>query len=141
VFELRQSVNIETGELTMKRAWIGEIVADAHEVLAAIDDGGPPGRSRRLLTAETVQEVERQVSEIVGGPVEWRRGGHPPKRYEDVEPYDHQRLAELRHAEYERNYDKMVRDFIENDLRITAAREHYSESRHVACGMNVLSVV
>jgi hypothetical protein len=115
LFEVREKCDHETGEIVATRAWIGEIVADSVRVLAALDDGEPPGRSRRSIQAATFRAAVEQVAAASGRPVEWRRGGHPPKVAHDARGYSNDELAEMRHQEYLRNYDKMIRDFVENN--------------------------
>lgn len=114
VFERRGSVDRNTGEITVTRAWIGELVADSAAILAAIDDGGPPARSRRLVPAATASDVERTISGILGRPVEWRRGGHPKRRMDMVpERWTQEEDDEWRHLHY--SVDSEITRFMESE--------------------------
>jgi len=75
VFEVREAVNRETGELLVKRQWIGELQANANIVMESLFDPGEPRRSRRSLLARSVSDVQRIVSAVIGHEAVWIRGG------------------------------------------------------------------
>jgi hypothetical protein len=75
VFEVRETVDRETGEIQVKRQWVGELLADANTVMENLFDPGEPRRSRRSLLAHSVSEAHRIVSAAVGHEAVWIRGG------------------------------------------------------------------
>jgi len=116
VFEVRESVDYETGEVLTKRAWVGELVADAGRVLAAIDDGGSPGRHRRRFEPCSLSAVVARVADAVGHPVEWRRGGQPKRDCEHVpERWTYEEECTWRHAHY--SVDGEISRFLESTRR------------------------
>jgi hypothetical protein len=113
VFEVRESVDYETGEVLTKRAWVGELAADAGRVLAAIDDGGPRGRHRRRLEPCNLAAVVAIITDAVGRPVEWRRGGHPKRECECVpERWSYEEECAWRHSQY--SVDGEISRFLES---------------------------
>jgi len=83
VFEIRESVDRETGEIQIARTWAGELQADANRVLERLFDPGEPRRSRRSLLALSLPHVQRIISIAAGHDAAWIRGG--PSRYESPE--------------------------------------------------------
>lgn len=112
VYEIRDSVDYETGEIIVKRAWVGELAVDARTVLAAIHDEGPPKRSRRVLHVRSLPAVVTRISSAVGRPVEWLHGGHRRKDCEDTLPYDSDTEQRRRHERYD--VDKEIARFVES---------------------------
>ena len=84
VFEIRESVDRETGEIQTTRTWAGELQADANRVLERLFDPGEPRRSRRSLLALSLPHVQRIISIAAGHDTAWIRGG--PSRHESPEP-------------------------------------------------------
>jgi hypothetical protein len=114
VFELRESVDYATGEITSTRAWSGEIAVASRDVLSAIQDDGPPGRRRRSLAAMTLPDVEQLVSRAVGRPVEWRRGGPSRRDCQEVrEAWTSDEEASMRHTQYALGFDAMIKKVLE----------------------------
>ena len=113
LFEVRQTVDHDTGEIIATRAWIGEIIADAGRVLAALDDGEPPGRHRRALRPGTFAAALAAISTASGRAVEWRRGGHPPRLAADVpERWTQEQEQDWRHSQYD--VDAEIERFMES---------------------------
>jgi hypothetical protein len=118
VFEVRLGkCDMSTGELPTVRAWVGELDVAARDVLAAVPARDARQRHRRSLTANTVQEVRDLVAAAVGSPVTWRRGGpvevSAAVAGPDAPDYGDWR-AEVVHEQYQRNFDAMIRRFMEN---------------------------
>jgi hypothetical protein len=83
VFEIRESVDKETGEIQTKRIWAGELRANANRVLERLFDPGEPRRSRRTLLALSLSQAQRIISIAAGHDATWVRGA--PSRYEAPE--------------------------------------------------------
>jgi len=83
VFEIRESVDKETGEIQITRTWAGELRADANKVLERLFDPGDPRRSRRTLLALSVPHIQRIISIAAGHDAAWIRGG--PSRQKSPE--------------------------------------------------------
>jgi len=113
VYESRVKLDVETGEITTTRAWIGEIAADSAVVLAGLPDDGTGRRNRRRVLGETLADVVAQIEAATGRPVEWRRGGHPPRDGDAVpERWTYEQETQWRHERYD--VDKEIRRFLES---------------------------
>jgi len=75
LFEVRETVNRETGEILVKRQWVGELLANADVVMESLFDPGEPRRSRRSLLAHSISDAHRIVSAAIGHEAMWIRGG------------------------------------------------------------------
>jgi hypothetical protein len=75
VFEVKEAVNRETGEILIKRQWVGELLANASIVMENLFDPGEPRRSRRSLLARSIGQAHRIINAAIGHEAVWIRGG------------------------------------------------------------------
>jgi hypothetical protein len=113
VFEQRESIDYATGEVLIKRAWVGEITAEADTVLAALPDHGAPNGHRRTVWAGSLDKLLSELAAAAGGPVKWHRGGNPKRELSEVpEAWTAAEQDRFRHEEYLRGFDAMMAKFL-----------------------------
>ena len=118
LFEVRLGVDTVTGEIELKRAWVGELdlAADRlcglpiHEKLRAVS------ASRCAILAATSSEAVSILSASLGVGVTWKKGG-PAKVMKEKGPDDPEYgdwRAEVRHEQFVAGFDAMIRKWQEN---------------------------
>lgn len=74
VYEVQETVDRSTGEIAIKRAWVGELDLPASE-LACIPDAGNPARSRRRLHVPSLATALLAVTLATGKTPAWKHRG------------------------------------------------------------------
>lgn len=72
VFEMNEFLDFETGELQIKRLWLGQLGIHS-SVLDRLFDPGNPERKRRSLLAESLPEAMKVIEVASGQKPKWRR--------------------------------------------------------------------
>jgi len=72
VFEMKEHLDRETGEITTKRVWLGQAEANA-SIIDRLWDPGEPARRRRSLLARSPMDVRRIIERLTGQEMRWRR--------------------------------------------------------------------
>ncbi|MCK5174002.1 MAG: hypothetical protein KAR47_11470 [Planctomycetes bacterium] len=73
VFEIAETLDIETGEIQHKNVWIGQLDADASTVMENLYDPGNPERKRRSLLARNQNEALQIIRAASSPSVDWIR--------------------------------------------------------------------
>jgi hypothetical protein len=86
LFSLTDVVDVQTGEVTEQRQWIGKLGVDS-SVLDQLHDEGDPRRRRRIIEAPSVHDAVQIIESVAGHPVEWiqSRSGTPSPRADEIE--------------------------------------------------------
>lgn len=73
LFEIIVTIDSETGEISPKREWLGQLDAKSSTVLNNLWDPGNPDRSRRSLLALSLNQAKRTIDIAAGKEVQWLR--------------------------------------------------------------------
>lgn len=76
VFEIESKTDLETGEISPSRVWVGQVSIRSEKVLPNLYDPGNPERNRRSLMAENLGQVETIIEAASGEKPEWKRKRH-----------------------------------------------------------------
>jgi len=72
VFEMNEIIDAETGEIQIRRHWLGQL--DTHaSVIDKLFDPGKPERRRRSLLARSPAEVRQIITVASGKEADWKR--------------------------------------------------------------------
>ena len=73
IFEIAETIDIDTGEIQHNRVWAGQINADASTVMENLYDPGNPNRKRRSLLARNQNEALKIIRAASSPSVDWIR--------------------------------------------------------------------
>lgn len=73
LFAIETLLNPDTGELTPKRFWVGQLDIDAKSILDALFDPGDERRQRRSLLANSLPQAIHIINKAVKKEVQWLR--------------------------------------------------------------------
>ena len=73
LFEIIVTINPETGEITPRREWLGQLDVKSSTVLNNLWDPGNPERARRSLLASSLDQAKRTIDIAAGKEVQWLR--------------------------------------------------------------------
>lgn len=71
LFEVDESLDLETGEITATRRWVGQLNAEASVVMDNLFDPGNPDRPRRSLLAHSPGQAKQIIEAAAGREVDW----------------------------------------------------------------------
>lgn len=72
IFKVKEVIDKETGEITTKKFWIGQVNINS-EQLHRLWDPGNPKRFRRSLMGQSPSQIQRILENTAGGNVHWIR--------------------------------------------------------------------